>query len=221
MMHASQTSWPEAVQSERVAADFRAILTRCFAQLQPCATVSGVAGHSSESLATCSHNRYPSPDRSAYSPSRPITVFRPSETESEVDIGYQHVFAMHLRADRVNCGATLTTMIGSRLCKRHQSSLRQWQCSAWPVASKAMWNVALQAQAQALWLLKFSVQIAPEQCLPALLQVCCATTQASTAAVKQDNRAHRGRINFGNRRRGTAPAAVLRFGDKRPCSRKY
>lgn len=202
-------------QSGRVAAYAPPPTILCFLDFQTCGTVIAVARRSSNRRAACSLYRYPSLDRPAYSPSRPITVFRPSQSENTVDIGYHHDSAMHLRADRVNCGATLTITIGLRLCKRHQSSLQQWQFSVWLAALKATWNAVWQAQAQALWPQNSLEQTAQAQCLPVLPLAYCATTQGSTAAAKVDNRAHRGRINFGNRRRGYAPAAVLRFGDER------
>ncbi len=215
MMGAAKESWANIVQSERVTAYSSALPNLFFAQAQPCAIVRTVDGRSMARLFASSKNRYPSPDRPACSPSRPITVFRPSLSGIEVDIGYQQDFAMHLRADRFNWEATLTTTIGTRSCKRHQSSLQQWQCSVWPVALKVTRNVALRALAQASSLRKSSEQIAPEQCWQALPQACSATTQASTAVARVDNRAHSGRNTFLNRRRGHAPAAVLRFGDQR------
>jgi len=170
-----------------------------------------VAGRSSICSAAYSLYRYPSPDRPAYSPSRPITVFRLYRPESACDIGYHDEIAIHQQAGRRHSGATHETTIGLRLCKRHQSSLRPWQYLVWQVASKAIWSVALPAQVQVLSPQKCLAQTAQEQCLQVRPQACFATMQASTAAVKLDNRAHRGRINVRNRRRGDIPAAVFSF----------
>ena len=172
-----------------------------------------VAKPSSIGLAANSLHRYPSPDRSAYSPSRPITVFRRKLPKRNGDIGYHSEIAMHRGADRTNCGATYKTTIGLRLCKRHQSSSRQWQYLVWQVALKATLSAAWPVQARALWPQKCLALTAQVPCLRVPQQVCCATTQALTAASKTDNRAHLGRAIYGNRRRGVTPAAVFRFGD--------
>ena len=203
------------MQSKRVIAHSGLAPFRGFPESKACGKVERVVERSSNRSPAVSLHRYPSPDRPAYSPSRPITVFRPCPRKKATDIGYQCVFAIHFPADRVNCGATLTTTIGLSLCKRHQSSLLQWQCSAWPVASKATWNAAWPVQAQALSQPRFWALTQLGQCLPVLLLAYCATTQASTAAVKLDNRAHHGRVTFRNRRRGHAPAAVFCFGDEK------
>ena len=186
-----------------------------FTRQQYCFTNVIVVGLSSNRTATNSLYRYPSPNRSAYSPSRPITVFRRKLHKMQGDIGYHSKIAMHQGADRTNCGATYKTTIGLRLCKRHQSSLRQWQYLVWQVALRATLSAAWQAQAQALSPQKCLALTALVQCLPVQQPVCCATTQALTAVSKTDNRAHIGRVLNRSRRRGYAPAAVLRFGDQR------
>ena len=168
-------------------------------------------GHSSTRSVAYSLYRYPSPDRPAYSPSRPITVFRLCSAESACDIGYHDEIAIHQQAGRRHSGATHETTIGLRLCKRHQSSLRQWQYLVWLVALKAIWSAALPARAQVLSRQKCLARTAQGQYLQVRQQAYFATTQASTAAAKIDNRAHSGRINNRNRRRGDTPAAVFSF----------
>lgn len=155
--------------------------------------------------------RYPSPDRPAYSPSRPITEIRLCGTKLADVIGYHDEIAIHRGAGRTNCGAVEKTMIGLRLCKRHPSSLRQWQYLVWQVALRATWNAVLQALQVALWPQKYWAQTQLAQQSLALLLACSATTLASTAAVKLDNRALHGRAMNMNRRRGHTPAAVLSF----------
>ena len=177
--------------------------------------VKDVPGLSSNGRGAFSLYRYPSPGRPAYSPSRPMTVSCRKSTHSCSDIGYHAEIAIDRSEVCTNRGATYETMIGLRLCKRHQSSLRQWQYLVWQVALRATQSVALQVQALALWPQKSWVRTGQAPCLPVLPLVCCATTQASTAAVKLDNRARQGRAINTNRRRGHAPAAVLRFGDER------
>ncbi len=155
--------------------------------------------------------RYPSPDRPAYSPSRPITEIRLCGAKLADVIGYHDEIAIHRGAGRTNCGAVEKTMIGLRLCKRHPSSLRQWQYSVWQVALRATWNAALQALQVALWPLKSWAQTQQVQPLQAPVLVCSAMTRASTAAVKLDNRALHGRAMNTNRRRGHTSAAVFSF----------
>ncbi len=208
-------------QSKREIAYFATRSQQSFSETMTWYNVNNVEGRSSNRSSANSLYRYPSPDRPAYSPSRPITVFRRSVEKKTSDIGYQAGIAIHQGAVRTNCGATYKTTIGVRLCKRHQSSLRQWQYLVWQVASKVTQSVASQAQAQALLPQKYLAQTVQAQCLPVQPQACFATTQASTAAAKLDNRAHDlGRTMNKDRRRGSASAAVLRFGDESSCSRK-
>ena len=166
-------------------------------------------GHSSTRSVAYSLYRYPSPDRPAYSPSRPITVFRLCSAESACDIGYHDEIVIHRQAGCTHSGATHETTIGLRLCKRHQSSLRQWQYLVWQVASTLTWSAVSLVRVRALSPQKCLAQTAQGQCLPVQPQASSVTTQAS--AVNIDNRAHRGRINVRNRRRGDIPAAVFSF----------
>ena len=170
-------------------------------------------GHSSTRSVAYSLYRYPSPDRPAYSPSRPITVFRLCSAESACDIGYHDEIVIHRQAGCTHSGATHETTIGLRLCKRHQSSLQQWQYSVWQVASIMTSNAALQARAQALLPQNYLALTGPAQWLLAPVLASFVTTQAWPLAAKLDTRAHRGRTIKKNRRRGFALAAVLRFGD--------
>ena len=198
-------------QSEREIAYLTASSQQCFSERRPFSRLLSVVGTSILCPATFSLYRYPSPDRSAYSPSRPITEIRLLDAERTDDIGYHGEFAIHLRAGRANCGAADITTIGLRLCKRHQSSLRQWQYLVWQVALTTMQSVALPARRVALWPQKFLAQTAQAPCLQALRSACCATTQALPPAAKLDNSARFGRAINGDRRRGYAPAAVFAF----------
>lgn len=204
------------MQSRREIAYFRVVFQQDYSDLRDCGNVTGVAGQKTNDRAAISLYRYPSPDRPAYSPSRPITGFRLFARKNRSDIGYHAEIAIDQGAGCANRGAIdTTTTIGLRLCKRHQSSLRQWQYLVWQVASTTTWSAALPARAQALWPQKCWAQTAQAQCWPVQPQAFFVTTQACAPAAKLDNRAHAGRAMNRNRRRGYAPAAVLRFGDEK------
>jgi hypothetical protein len=142
-----------------------------------------------------------------------MTVFRRLSAHLGYDIGYQGDLGVSGRSDCINCDANSETTIGLRLCKRHQSSLRQWQYSVWQVALKTMRSVRSRAQALALWPLSCLEQTAQVQWLSVPPLACSATTQAFKSAAKLEICAHHGRSMIKNRRRGFALAAVLRFGD--------
>lgn len=202
-------------QSEREFAYSGRIAQRCCSARTSFARFSCVAGHSSISSASFCSYRYPPLDRPAYSPSRPITEFRLQLSKTTADIGYHGEIVIHRLAGCANCGAADIKTIGLSLCKRHQSSLRQWQYLVWRVALKATQSGALRAQVQVSWPQTFWARTAQGQCSRGLPLAYFATTQVSTAAVKIDNRARHGRVINKNRSRGHAPAAVLRFGDER------
>lgn len=200
-----------AKQSEREIAHYDVFAQQCFSGWRALSTLRHAAGLSSLCHAAFSLYRYLSPVRPAYSPSRPITEIRLRKAQSKSDIGYHGEIAIHRGAGCTNCGAVDITMIGLRLCKRHQSSLRQWQYLVWQVALTMTWSAAWLAQVPALWLQKCWVLTAQAQCLRALPSACFAMTQVWTPAAKLNNRAHDGRAINGNRRRGHAPAAVFAF----------
>lgn len=198
-------------QSEREIAYFAGSAQQCFSARRALSRLLSVVGTSIFCPATFSLYRYPSPDRSAYSPSRPITEIRLPDAETTADIGYHGEFAIHRRAGHANCGAADITTIGLRLCKRHQSSLRQWQYLVWQVALTTMQSVASPALRVALWPQKFLAQTAQAPCLQVLRSVCFAMTQALTPAANLNNRARFGRAINGSRRRGHTPVAAFAF----------
>jgi hypothetical protein len=214
MVCLAEVSAGGGLQSKRETAYCGPHLLQGFAAQQTCVSVIDVARRSSNRLATYFLHRYPSPDRSAYSPGRPITVFRRLAHKYGVVIGYQADLAIDLGADRVNSGATLTTTIGRRLCKRHQSSLRQSQHLVWQGASTLIWNAVWRAQALVLWAHKSLEQIQQQPHWPVPQQACSVTTRAFVAP-HVNSTASFGALNQFNRRRGSTPAAVLCFGDER------
>ena len=198
-------------QSKREVAYFGQVAQQCFSEQSSFDTVLSAAVTSSTCPVAISTYHYPSPDRPAYSPSRPMTDFRLRTSKMMGDIGYHGEIAIHRGADRTNSGAAEITTIGLRLCKRHQSFSRRWQYLVWQGAWKVTQSAALQVQQAALWLQRCWAQTALAQCLPVLPSVCFATTQVSTAAAKVDNRAPSGRAMNGSRRRGHTPAAAFAF----------
>ena len=202
-------NFPLTKQSRRDAAHLMKSAQQCFRDRESWVMWITEAAILTIRFASVSLNRYPSPHRPVCSPSRPITDSCHRATKKWSDIGYHAEIAIDELAVRANSGATEKTTIGLRLCKRHQSSSRQWQYLVWLVALRATLSAALLAQVLDLWQQKFSAQIAQVQCLLVQPQACFATTQASTAVNNNDIRALFGRINFGNRRRGITPAAVF------------
>lgn len=203
-------------QSGQEVADIRGLKIVGFPDSGVCGNLTKASLLSSQRDADSSPNRYHSPDRPAYSPSGPMTVFRRSDAQNGSDIGYQRDLGIDGRSIRINSDVTSKSTIGLRLCKRHQSSLRQWQYSVWQVALKTMQNVPLQVQALALWLQNCLEQIVPVQWSSVPPRACSATTLVSKPAARADRlntRAHSGRLLTTNRCQGFALAAVLRFGD--------
>lgn len=198
-------------QSRREIAQFRAVFQQDYPGSGYCGTLVDVAGQANAGSAANSLYRYPSPHRPAYSPSRSITEIRLSARKNRRDIGYHGEIAIHRGADCTNCGAVDITTIGLRLCKRHQSSLRQWQYLVWQVASITTLSAVSLARQVVLWLPKCLAQTAQEQCSLVLPLACCATTQASAPAAKVNHRACLGRAIKRNRRRGVPPVAVFSF----------
>jgi hypothetical protein len=216
MMDFAKVNRMLTMQSRREIAHFRVVSQHDYSGLNYCGNLFCVAGQKMDDPAAISLYRYPSPDRPAYSPSRPITGFRLFARKMRSDIGYHAEIAIDQGAGCANRGAIdTTTTIGLRLCKRHQSSLRQWQYLVWQVASTTTWSAALPARAQALWPQKCWEQTVQAQCWPVQPLAFFVTTQACAPAAKVDNRAHAGRVMNRNRRRGYASAAVLRFGDEK------
>ena len=182
--------------------------------------VKTVGSRSSKRVPANLLHRYPSPDRPAYSPSRPITVFakrltaliRGNALISGPAIGYQGQNSVHTAARRCEGGATPQTYKGNEQCKRkHLSFSQPWPSSVSPAAWKVTPSVVSQAQVLASWLQKCLGQIVPAPCSPVLPLASCVTTPVSTAAVKSSQASFAGARSFQNRRRGMTPAAVFRL----------
>ena len=207
-------------QSKRETAQVLYCVTSGYRNAGTRVMVMSSAALSSNRAAVGTPYRYPSPDRPAYSPCRSITVFRRSFAKIVSDIGYHCVSAITAGIDRAGSFAVQTTEIGLRLCKRHQSSLRQLQYLVWRVASTMTQSAALRAQQVALLPRKFWALTLLAQPQLALPQAYSAMTQASAA--KKNTHALTGRANSKSRCWGNPLTAVfLMSGDKRPCSRKF
>lgn len=197
-----------ALQPQRETAQVTALATSCFAGRDSFANVATVASLSSNCGATVSLHRYPSPDRPAYSPSRPITVFRPTDRKLGADIGYQCVLSMYPGIGRSQSRAAKQIKLGSRSCKRHQSFLLRLQYSVWQVALTTTQSVGSLVRQAVLPLLKYSAQIRQQLQLPVPQQASSVTTPAFAANTIR--RALIGvRINSENRRRGLSLTAVF------------
>ncbi|SIT83228.1 hypothetical protein SAMN05421665_1623 [Yoonia rosea] len=198
-------------QSRREIAQFRVAFQQGYSGSGYYGTVGNVAGRNNAVSAADSLYRYPSPHRPAYSPGRPITEIRLSARKNRRDIGYHGEIAIHRGADCTNCGAVDITTIGLRLCRRHQSSLRQWQYLVWQVASITTQSAVSLARQVVSWLPRCLAQTAQEQCSLVPPLAYCATTQASAPAAKVNHRARLGRAIKRSRRRGVPPMAVFSF----------
>lgn len=212
-MHGRQKFAASAAQFEREVADIGRAQHARYLWSHYCAIVRSTTKAPSTLDVVNSLYRYPSPNRPAYSPSGPITVSCLNAARKKYDIGYHSEMGFGANSGRINCDAPSETTIGLRLCKRHQSSLQQWQFLVWLVALTMTSNAALQARAQALLPQNCLALTGPVQWLLAPVLASFVTTQAWPLAAKLDSRAHRGRTINKNRRRGFALAAVLRFGD--------
>ena len=156
-------------------------------------------------------HRYPSHPRPAYSPSRSARDVGFAQRPDNSAIGYRGKAAHVMPTGRTVGGPHQTTTIGLRLCKRHQSSLQQWQYLVWRVASTMTWSAAWPAQVQASLHQSCSVRIKRDPLSPVQPQACFATTQALLLANRLDNRALSGRITSGSRQRGLPPLAAFSF----------
>jgi hypothetical protein len=125
------------------------------------------------------------------------------------DIGYHCKPSIGYVSEHITGDVDPLTKIGSRLCKRHQSSLQQFPYSVWLAASTMTSSVASLARAQALRLPNCLAQTAQVQWSWAPLQAFCATMQASAPAVKLKIRAFAGASTFQNRWRGHTLPAVF------------
>ena len=171
-------------------------------------TVETVARLSSNCSATVSLHRYPSPDRPAYSPSRPITGFRPSPVKSGADIGYQRDLLIDPAMGRDQSRAAEHKTVGLGQCKRHHSFLPQLQYLVWQVALITMQSAGSQVR-RAVWsqLKCWALTLQPRLSL-APLQASSVTTPAFAANTTP--RVLTGaRINSENRRWGQSLTAVF------------
>ena len=151
-------------------------------------------------------HRYPSLDRPAYSPSRPVTSFCRSLRKGAVDIGYHGNSAMNASVDCATIGAARTLTEGRQQCRRKQFFSPQWRCSVWQGASRAISNVVWLAQAQVWSRLKSWAPIQQGPRLPVPQLASCVTTQAcAVRPADTRNIALSGGNIFESRHRGQRP----------------
>lgn len=105
---------------------------------------------------------------------------------------------------------------GTLPCSRKPGSSQQSQLFPSPVASKPTFSAAPLALPLAPWSAPKSVLARPKAHLPVQLARCCSTMPGSRVSRADPCCAPRARHTSSNRRRGFAPAAVLRSKD--PCN---
>ncbi len=204
-------SLPVASRLRQKTAHLRTVGCFVFSGWQNCSNVTAGRLRSSLRRPDFFCTRYTFPGWSAFSPSRPATEICRHVRQKRYAIGYHATFAIDCLCGRITGDAHETTRIGSGLCKRHQSSSQQWPYLAWRVVSTMTWNAAWLVQGRGLLPLNCLAQTAQAPWLLAQPQACFATTRASQPAANLDARAFRGRINSGNRQRGSSPLAVFSF----------
>lgn len=127
----------------------------------------------------------------AFSPSRPTPVCCRILQEIDCAIGYQRHLVFDDQCDRNDSDTQDITKVGLGLCKRHQSSSRQWRSSDWLVALITTWNAASWVQALGLQLRKFWAQIAQAAWLSVQPLASSVTTRACADKVKTNARTGR------------------------------
>lgn len=197
-------------------ADFRAVSNVRFVMARACAMLCSAVARSGTRAFASSDQSYPSLGRSACRTGGPVSILQHGIGGIPADIGYHGKWAIEFNGKSVDSGAVFEKLVkGKKPCRRNQSSSRPSRPSLCPLALKAIWNAASPVQAQAISARRSSAPIQPEQHLLAPLPACCATMR--TFAVQHGAKPTALIVNHdqARRRRGTTPAAVLRFwGDR-------
>lgn len=161
-------------------------------------------------VAICQH-RYPSPDRSAFTTSGPVSIFRSFIGGNRFDIGYQRPGPIECGSVSHNSMAVNTTRLGKERCKRNQSLSLQWPLLVLLVVWTRMWSAALLALVPVWSARKCLARIQQAQPWPVLPSACCVMTQAS-AAHHGDTIAPWGAYNL-RPPSGMSPGGGFVFGD--------
>ena len=126
------------------------------------------------------------------------------------------LFALAVVRYTAHAWSTAINNKGTSSCLRKPGSSQPLRPSRWLAASRPIFSAARLALLRAQ---SHPTRLAPIRLQPhwlAPLPVCCATTQASAAQRANNRPARFGRAHLSDRRRGFAPAAVLRSKD--PCN---
>jgi hypothetical protein len=201
------------IPSQREAAHSVAGLTARFAQAQPCAMIGRAAAVSTAGVTVKSHHGHPSLDRSARFAGGPVSRLSPDMGGNRTVIGYHSNSAIELGAISVDSGAIFQKPSKGRIpCRRNQSSSPSSRLSHFPLVWKAILN-APSLVLVAVWSrLKSWARIVPARCWQVPPSAYSVTTSAF-AHKHVANRTALAKAYIENcRRRGFAPAAVLRFG---------
>ena len=200
---------PRAIQSKREIAHFgRYVTTRYPGIKKACHRRFAGSRASKRGSAHCQH-RYPSPCRPVLPKDRPAHPFQPL-----ISAGKRHFpnHGVELSRCTGDSPAVYNPNKGNSSCVRHPGSSLPLPFSASPAALRPTSSAALPALPPAPF---WPTRSAPTRPQPPLLvrpPVFSATTQASAARHAKTSAQH-ARSQDNHRRRGSAPAAVLRLKD--------
>lgn len=123
------------------------------------------------------------------------------------------MFSLVVSPTTDHSGGTVSPEKGTKTCLRNPGSSQQLHHSPSLAASKLTCSAAPLAQPLVQSLQTHSAQTQPQQPLPVLPLACCVTTPASAAPHAKTPSARSPRTSLIDRRRGSAPAAILRSKD--------
>lgn len=196
-------------------ADFAARIFAGFGALQTCAMI-GRAVARSGLRALLSFDQFdPSPDRPACSRGGPVSFGTAGLGGKPDDIGYHTHKGIELSCISDDSGAVSEKPNKGRTsCRRNPSSWRHLLLSLCLAVWKATPNVPSQVQALVWSRRNCWAQTVPARFWPVPLQASFVTTSASAAPSAANFAARNRAVSHHCRRRGHAPAAVLRsWGD--------
>ena len=205
-----ETAHPRHARNARLACAARA-----------CQSWSAGTGSSSPAPAKCQH-RYPSPRRSAAITGRPATGVAALVGGISTVIAYQERIALEFGSVNADSTAAVQPKESKTTCAKHLFSSPPPLCSVWPAALSPISSVDSPALPVVPSLPMPWVSTRRPVRLRAPRAACCATMRASAAAQPTKQHAPAGALHHTrpDRRPGCTPAAVFRWKDQGPCSRR-